>query len=137
LGQLSGIKNTSKARQAYQQFMHESAPEVAKAVDEHWAENWIKPDGSANTKGPDIHFRAEVARELFAEMSDNEKEGYHTRAAAEATAAKEAYKTALEKGPSKDPASRQRYVSLYEILLYLCADAMSDVSINSENSWAP
>ncbi|KAJ7789807.1 hypothetical protein B0H14DRAFT_2626821 [Mycena olivaceomarginata] len=113
LGQLSGIKNTSKARQAYQQFMHESASEVAKAVDERWAENWIKPDGSANTKGPNVHFRAQVACELFAEMSDDEKEGYRTRAAAEATAAKEAYKSALEKGPSKDPASQQRCINQF------------------------
>ncbi|KAJ7792187.1 hypothetical protein B0H14DRAFT_2624173 [Mycena olivaceomarginata] len=113
LGQLSSIKNTSKARQAYQQFMHESAPEVAKAVDECWAENWIKPDGSTNTKGPDVHFRAKVVRELFAEMSEDEKEGYHTRAAAEATAAKEAYKSALEKGPSKDLASRQRCINQF------------------------
>jgi hypothetical protein len=95
--------------------MRECKEELAKVVDERWKEKGINADGSANTKRPNAPFRAEVAREIFAEMTPEDREGYQRRAVEEAAAARAEYKKEMEKGPSNDPEARQRYVKCYEL----------------------
>ncbi|KAF8213234.1 hypothetical protein K438DRAFT_1750578 [Mycena galopus ATCC 62051] len=111
LSKLSGIKTPPKARQAYQQFMHEKVTEIAGIVDIRWKEKSINTDGSANTGKPKAPFRSAVAREMFKELPSSEQEAYAACAMQEAREAKEAYAKALEAGPSKSPEARQRCIN--------------------------
>ncbi|KAF8216262.1 hypothetical protein K438DRAFT_2107990 [Mycena galopus ATCC 62051] len=110
LSKLSGLKTPPKARQAYQQFMHEKVAEIAAIVDIRWKEKSINTDGSANTGKPKAPFRSAVAREMFKELPSSERDAYAKRATEEACVAKEAYTKALEAGPSKSPEARQRCI---------------------------
>ncbi|KAF8122740.1 hypothetical protein K438DRAFT_1792965 [Mycena galopus ATCC 62051] len=110
LSKLSGLKTPPKARQAYQQFMHEKVAEIAAIVDIRWKEKSINADGSANTGKPKAPFRSAVAREMFEELPSSKRDAYAKRATEEARAAKEAYTKALEAGPSKSPEARQRCI---------------------------
>jgi hypothetical protein len=110
LAKLSGVTSPPKARQAFQQFMRESAPEVAAEVNERWKEKSINPDGSVNTKLPDAPFRCAVTRNLFNALPEEEQEAIRGRAAEEAAQAKREYTKAMNDGPSKSPEARQKYV---------------------------
>ncbi|KAJ7490196.1 hypothetical protein B0H11DRAFT_2229117 [Mycena galericulata] len=74
LGKLAGLKTPPKARQAYQQFMHEHyTTQIEEEVKKRWAET---PSGGSSvpTKEPDAPFRAMIARELFAKLTDGPTE---------------------------------------------------------------
>ncbi|KAJ7018031.1 hypothetical protein C8F04DRAFT_1278439 [Mycena alexandri] len=111
LGKLSGINAPPKARQAFQQYMHESYDtEIAPAVQARFAASRDDPNGdgaAATQRGPNAPFRARVARELFAELSEEEQEALKERAKAEAAAAREEYETKRKAPPSKSPEDRQ------------------------------
>ncbi|KAJ7766820.1 hypothetical protein B0H16DRAFT_1453834 [Mycena metata] len=112
LAKLAGVTSPPKARQAFQQYMHESyEAEIAPAVRARWDASIL--DDSGNTrqaKAPDAPFRAKVARELFSELSDEEQEGLRQRAKAEAQEARETYIAAMKAGPSKSPEDRQKCI---------------------------
>ena len=106
VAKLAGIKTPPKARQAFQQFMHESyETEIALAVEVRFEAERNEIDGGAATtqRRPNAPFRAHVARELFAELPKEEQAALKERAAAEATEAK-----AMKSPPSKKPEDRQR-----------------------------
>ncbi|KAJ7862458.1 hypothetical protein B0H14DRAFT_2575347 [Mycena olivaceomarginata] len=75
MAKLSGLSAPPKARQAYQQFMHESYTEqIAPVVAERWEADRERNGGaSALTKEPKAGFRAQVAREVFAELPIDEQ----------------------------------------------------------------
>ncbi|KAJ7702595.1 hypothetical protein B0H16DRAFT_1748211 [Mycena metata] len=74
LAKLAGVTAPPKARQAFQQYMHESyEADIAPAVRARWDASLVDDSGNARqSKGPDAPFRAKVARELFSELSDEE-----------------------------------------------------------------
>ncbi|KAJ6558620.1 hypothetical protein DFH09DRAFT_1317332 [Mycena vulgaris] len=98
LGKLAGINAPPKARQAFQQYMHEAyKTEIVPAVMARFEEERTDMDGEgagATQRGPNTPFRARVARELFAELSAEEQVALKERAVAEAQAARTAYETA-------------------------------------------
>ncbi|KAJ7025018.1 hypothetical protein C8F04DRAFT_1191819 [Mycena alexandri] len=114
LGKLSGINVPPKARQAFQQYMHESYDtEIAPAVQARWAatRDNLNGDGAAATqKGPNAPFRALVACELFVELSQEEQDALKERAKEEAAAAREEYEKKRKAPPSNSPEDRQRCI---------------------------
>ncbi|KAJ7078635.1 hypothetical protein C8R43DRAFT_1143374 [Mycena crocata] len=114
LAKLAGVNSPPKARQAFQQYMHESYDtDIGPAVAARWAAKGVEDDGRALKvkKGPDAPFRAQVARELFAELSAEEQEALGARAKEEARVAREEYNNAMKQGPSKSPEERQRCIN--------------------------
>ncbi|KAJ6489345.1 hypothetical protein C8R47DRAFT_1215692 [Mycena vitilis] len=86
---LSGVKSPPKARQAYQQFMHEDYDEkVAPVVVEKWAQKCSEGSNVQTAKGPNGAFRALIARQIFGELAQSEK-------------ARSAYEAAMKATPSK------------------------------------
>ncbi|KAJ7027835.1 hypothetical protein C8F04DRAFT_1266622 [Mycena alexandri] len=111
LAKLAGINSPPKAHQAFQQFMHESyESEIAPVVQARWKAVEQKGGELSGKKGPDAPFRAKVARELFAELPDNEQEGLRQRARDAAQVARDEYVSAMKRGPSKSPEDRQRCI---------------------------
>ncbi|KAJ7043428.1 hypothetical protein C8F04DRAFT_1175261 [Mycena alexandri] len=112
LGKLAGINTPPKARQAFQQYMHESyETDIAPAVKARWEASALDDGGNARSaKSPDAPFRAKVARELFAELSDEEQAGLRQRAKDDAQRARDTYTAAMKAGPSKAPEDRQRCI---------------------------
>ncbi|KAJ7750928.1 hypothetical protein DFH07DRAFT_542124 [Mycena maculata] len=111
---LAGINSPPKARQAFQQFMHESyETEIAPVVLARWNASGIEDESGElrSKKSPNAPFRAKVARELFAELSEKEQDALRKRVRDDAKAAKDAYVTAMKKGPSKAPEDRQKCIN--------------------------
>ncbi|KAJ7607461.1 hypothetical protein DFH06DRAFT_987601, partial [Mycena polygramma] len=112
VAQLSGIQKPPKARQAYQQFMHEEydtviGPEVAAK----WAEQASQGSNLQTSKTPNGPFRSLIARQMFADLSQSERAAYGARAKEEAADAREAYETAMKAPPSKAPEERDRCIA--------------------------
>ncbi|KAJ7716213.1 hypothetical protein B0H16DRAFT_1741442 [Mycena metata] len=116
LAKLAGVNSPPKARQAFQQYMHELyETEIAPAVKARWEGSFvdldaIDPDLLKTKKGPDAPFRAKVACKLFAELAADEQEVLHQRAKAEAQKARAEYVVAMKAGPSKSPEDRQKCI---------------------------
>ncbi|KAJ7780823.1 hypothetical protein DFH07DRAFT_950048 [Mycena maculata] len=111
LAQLVGLKSPPKARQAYQQFMHEEyTTKVSAVVDKQWAAANGATGMLNTTAKPNGAFRAKVARDMFAELTVTERLAYATRAKEEGKAAREAYDKAMKAGPSKSPEARQKCI---------------------------
>ncbi|KAJ7025313.1 hypothetical protein C8F04DRAFT_1191583 [Mycena alexandri] len=111
LNQLSGLKTPPKARQAYQQFMHEVyETDVAPVVAQRWLTLSSEGSNMQTQKKPTAAFRAEVARTLFAALPEDERNGYAERAKEEALAARKKYDAALKAPPSKSPEDRQKCI---------------------------
>ncbi|CAK5277261.1 unnamed protein product [Mycena citricolor] len=97
LGKLSGLTRAPRARQPFQQFQRESwADKIAPVVAVRRAE---LPSGAPYRAG----FRAGVARELFAGLTEEEREGLKQRATAEAEMKKQEYLDGLKAEPSREP----------------------------------
>ncbi|KAJ7801666.1 hypothetical protein B0H14DRAFT_3782628 [Mycena olivaceomarginata] len=112
LAKLSGLTAPPKARQAYQQFMRESyAEKIAPVIAEEWRKLQEKDSQlSARTKEPKAGFRAQVAREVFADLPSAEKKDIAARATEEAVAAKLEYVNALKGPVSTSPEARQKCI---------------------------
>ncbi|KAK7043466.1 hypothetical protein R3P38DRAFT_2767090 [Favolaschia claudopus] len=112
MANLSGVVSPPKALQAYQQFMRESyETKIAPVVVEKWAEQ--KRDNSRlaeRSKEPKAGFRAEVAREVFAGLPDEERKAIAERAKQEAATAKAEYVDMLKAPPSQAPQARQKCI---------------------------
>ncbi|KAJ7751468.1 hypothetical protein B0H14DRAFT_3513252 [Mycena olivaceomarginata] len=113
LAQLSGVTSPpGKARQSYQQFMHERYEEdVAPAVMARWA---LEKDeraaaGEAN-KTPKADFRAAVARDIFAALPTETQKEFGAKAKKSAEEARTAYKKRLTDPPSQAPGDRQKCI---------------------------
>ncbi|KAJ6468697.1 hypothetical protein C8R47DRAFT_1078276 [Mycena vitilis] len=113
LAKLSGLSSPPKARQAFQQFMHESyAEKIAPVVLEKWtADREASGPASERTKEPKAGFRAQVAREVFSALPLEEQKALGERAKAEAKEAKDTYLKSLRDPPSQTPEARQRCIS--------------------------
>ncbi|KAJ7507413.1 hypothetical protein B0H11DRAFT_2218261 [Mycena galericulata] len=111
LAHLSGHKKPPKARQAYQQFMHEEFEEkIAPEVKKKWAKKSAAGSNVQTQKEPTAAFRAEVAREMFAQLPSEVQSKYAERAKSEAAERREAYVRALKGEPSKSPEDRQKCI---------------------------
>ncbi|KAJ7670630.1 hypothetical protein DFH06DRAFT_1124945 [Mycena polygramma] len=111
VAQLAGIKAPPKARQAYQQFMHEAYDEkIAPLVDELWKKEASEGSNIQTAKDPGGPFRAKVARDVFAKLPQAERDGYAARAKQEAADAKEKYETAMKAPPSKAAEDRDKCI---------------------------
>jgi hypothetical protein len=112
LAKLSGLSAPPKARQGFQQFMREKYDDsIAPAVAAKWEEERNKASTiTERTKEPKAGFRAQVARDLFAELPVDEQKVFGDRAKKEAQEAKAAYVTSLNAPPSATPEARQRFV---------------------------
>ncbi|KAJ7817887.1 hypothetical protein B0H13DRAFT_1922609 [Mycena leptocephala] len=77
------------------------------------AERWEEERGRRQecTKEPKAGFRAQVARDVFAELSSQEQKEIGARAKAEATEAKATYLKMLNDGPSQTPEDRQKCIT--------------------------
>ncbi|KAJ7164588.1 hypothetical protein C8R43DRAFT_946404 [Mycena crocata] len=107
LAKLAGVNVPPKARQAYQQFMRKVyTEEIEPVIGERWAATAAAGSSVAVEKEPKAPFRAKVARELFAELPEEKRAEYATRAKEEAQRARAAYKKALKDPPSKSPQAR-------------------------------
>ncbi|CAK5281856.1 unnamed protein product [Mycena citricolor] len=97
LGKLSGLARAPRARQPFQQFQRESWREkIAPIIAIRRAE---LPPGAPYRAG----FRAGVARELFAGLSEEDKQGLRQRATEEADVKKREYLEGLKAEPSREP----------------------------------
>lgn len=109
LAQLSGIPPAPvRARQGWQQLMHEKYPDViAPAVEAAW-DLWVK-DGLKPNDKKNAAFRAEVARDVFKKLPKVEQNVFQTNAQQDKQAAVAAYKLALEesRAGSCKPEKRQ------------------------------
>ncbi|KAJ7604804.1 hypothetical protein DFH06DRAFT_1020601, partial [Mycena polygramma] len=111
LAKLSGLTAPPKARQGFQQYMHESYDaDISSLVAERWAKASINPDGSANTKSPDAPFRCAIARELFKTLPEEQQQAIRDRAVEEAKERKRLYAKGMKDGPSKSPEARQKCI---------------------------
>ncbi|KAJ7301534.1 hypothetical protein DFH08DRAFT_978695, partial [Mycena albidolilacea] len=92
LAKLSGLSAPLKARQAFQQFMREKYDDsIAPVVAAQWEEERNKASAiTERTKEPKAGFRAQVARDLFAELPADEQKMFGDRAKKEAQEAKAA-----------------------------------------------
>lgn len=106
LARLSGITAPPKARQAYQQFMHESYRlKVAPVVQQRWADLMkTNPHASKHHK---VNFTAQVAKEIFDGLPQDERRVITSRAKTAAFEARVAYKHALMQAPAQTPQARQ------------------------------
>ncbi|KAK6996595.1 hypothetical protein R3P38DRAFT_2477505, partial [Favolaschia claudopus] len=113
LAKLAGITSPPKARQAFQQYMHESYDaEIKPVVEARWRSSALEEDGVTlrTSKGPDAPFRAQVARELFKELSNEEQKALGDRAKKVAKQEREEYMAKMKGPVSKDPEDRQRCI---------------------------
>ncbi|KAJ7435121.1 hypothetical protein B0H11DRAFT_2295729 [Mycena galericulata] len=113
LAKLTGTKIPTKARQTYQQFMHESyETKIAPRVAERWEEERANDPASNvdRSKKPKGGFRALVAREVFGELPKAEQKALAARAKKEAQDEKAAYLALLKGPPSKAPEDRQKCI---------------------------
>ncbi|KAJ7614713.1 hypothetical protein DFH06DRAFT_1146232 [Mycena polygramma] len=111
LAKLSGVSVPPKARQAYQQFMHEEYEEkVAPVVIDRWAST--APSGSSvqTAKGPDGPFRAKIAREVFGALSESERQEYGRRAKDAAAQARAEFEKIMNEPPSQRPEDKQKCI---------------------------
>ncbi|KAJ7457582.1 hypothetical protein B0H11DRAFT_1738353, partial [Mycena galericulata] len=115
LAQLAGVKALPKARQAYQQYMHESYTTViAPVVEARWAALSTDKSGAANPqKRPNAPFRAKIAAELFRALPVKEQKALGQRAVDNAKALKSAYEAAMKAGASKKPEDRQKCIDAF------------------------
>lgn len=120
VAKLSGIHQPPKARQAYQQLMHEDyAAKVDPVVTEKWSAE-LKAKGPNLLALPNAAFRAKVARDVFKDLLPAEQVRYAQRARAHAQQAKDAYENEMKKLPSLEPESIQKYVQVCKTF-NLCA----------------
>ncbi|KAK7023738.1 hypothetical protein R3P38DRAFT_2531182, partial [Favolaschia claudopus] len=113
LSKLAGVTVPPKARQGYQQYMHEAyESEIKPVVEARWKASNVEEDGVTlkTAKGPRAPFRAEVARELFKELSEDQQDDIRARAKAEALAERTEYLKRMKSMPSKSPEDRQRCI---------------------------
>ncbi|KAK7016887.1 hypothetical protein R3P38DRAFT_3202181 [Favolaschia claudopus] len=111
LSKLAGIKSPPKARQGFQQYMHESyEAEIKPVVDAKWKSRLVEDDGTSlrTAKAPNAPFRAQVARELFRELPEDEQNALVLRAKEEAAEERREYAELMKGPPSRAPKDRQR-----------------------------
>lgn len=107
LTKLSGVEPPKKkARQGFQQYMHERRDILQPLFDEAWEKK--KAAGLTSKDRNDATFRADIARGEFNKLSAGEKKMYQANAQAEKAQDAERYKAALKAAMAKTPANRFR-----------------------------
>ncbi|KAJ7169146.1 hypothetical protein C8R43DRAFT_1121035 [Mycena crocata] len=110
MAKLSNMHAPPKARQAYQQFMHEQWSQLIPVIAERWKATVSAGSNVQTAKDANGPFRAQVARDVFAALPEEERASYGERARAEAATAREAYQKAMTMPPSKSPESRHECI---------------------------
>ncbi|KAJ7142161.1 hypothetical protein C8R46DRAFT_920318 [Mycena filopes] len=111
MNKLTGLKTPPKARQAYQQYMHELyESDIAPVVEARWLSQESAGSNVQTKSNPTAAFRAEVARELFTALPEDERNGFAERAKEQAKTARAEFEAAMKAPPSKSPEVRQRCI---------------------------
>ncbi|KAJ7731416.1 hypothetical protein B0H16DRAFT_1223290, partial [Mycena metata] len=109
LSQLSGLKSPPKARQAYQPYMHEHyESDITSMVAERWLSQQSAGGNVQTSSKPTATFRAEVTRELFAALPENERARFGERAKVAAATARGKYDATMKAPLSRAPEVRQK-----------------------------
>ncbi|KAJ7713595.1 hypothetical protein B0H14DRAFT_2644752 [Mycena olivaceomarginata] len=110
LAQLCGLTSPGKARQAFQQYMHEMYDtEIAPAVTQKWADGESARAAAGQAKKPlKAGFALRSHARCLQALSKTDQEAFGARAKQEAKERREAYELALKNGPSQKPEDRQR-----------------------------
>ncbi|KAJ7061108.1 hypothetical protein C8F01DRAFT_1252747 [Mycena amicta] len=130
--ELAGMKPPSRATPGLQQFMHEEYESVIEPkVRRRWQVAPAKDKRDKHGKKvvqPTLEFGTSVARDLWKEMSEEEKQPYRDHAAADAKLAKEAFAEAKRDWPRTDPASRQLAINNVEFILKRIMTKISEMT---------
>ncbi|KAK6967168.1 hypothetical protein R3P38DRAFT_3244642 [Favolaschia claudopus] len=113
LSKLAGIKSPPKARQGFQQYMVESyESEIKPVVEARWKAQLVEADGTSlkTGKGPNAPFRAQVAREMFKALSEEEQDALVLRAKSEAAEERTDYLEKMKGPVSREPKDRQECI---------------------------
>lgn len=105
LAKLSGIEPPrKKARQGFQQYMHECIDQLQPKFDAAWE---VKKAAGLQAKDRnDASFRASIARQEFNKLSADERKQYEANAQAEKVKDAARYKAAFADAMTKTPANR-------------------------------
>ncbi|KAJ7878393.1 hypothetical protein B0H14DRAFT_3435666 [Mycena olivaceomarginata] len=107
---LSGLQAPPKARQAYQQFMHESYEQLcAPVIEKKWAEK-IRTNPALRNKKPKVGFSATIARQIFEKLPEEERKKITDRAKAASGEAKAVYAEGLRQAPATTPQARHALI---------------------------
>ncbi len=102
---LNGVARPAKARQAMQQFQVENREACQTAI----AARWKAAVTSGTKRGRQKpSFRQKVVRDMFAKLTNEEREAYTGRAKSEAEAAKAEFLRVVKAPPSQDPVNRAK-----------------------------
>lgn len=101
---ISGVSRPMKRRQPAQQYQVENRDVVAAEIKRQFQFGLI----SGSTDKLDGAFRQKVVRGMFDKLSDEEKDGYATRAKAEADEEKQMWDEAINGPSTKDPETRAK-----------------------------
>ncbi|KAJ7635974.1 hypothetical protein DFH06DRAFT_1336124 [Mycena polygramma] len=108
LAKLASVTAPPKARQAFQQYMHEAyATDIAPVVAQRWAGQQEEGSNVQTQKSPTGAFCAAIARECFAALPQSVREDYAKRAKQVAIDARAKYDEEFNKVPSRTPEARQ------------------------------
>ncbi|KAJ7059927.1 hypothetical protein C8F01DRAFT_1254018 [Mycena amicta] len=111
LAMATNLHPPHKARQGYQQYMHEAyAVSIDPTVQREWSANGDAANGEAPTTSPSPAFRAKIARRLFHELEPDIQQAYRDRAKAESAAKRTEYQAMLRAWPGKTPQDRQNAI---------------------------
>ncbi|KAJ7818906.1 hypothetical protein B0H14DRAFT_3473476 [Mycena olivaceomarginata] len=73
VAKLSGLQAPPKARQAYQQFMHESYEQLCAPVIEKKRAEKVRTNPALRNKKPKVGFSATIARQIFEKLPEEER----------------------------------------------------------------
>ncbi|KAJ8469907.1 hypothetical protein ONZ45_g16732 [Pleurotus djamor] len=99
---LTGLSAPPKARQAFQEYQHTQVEFLRGKYKEEW-DRLMREGKVAVDEKQTGAFRAQVAREEFAKLSDEERSTYASQATEAARLAREEYFAKVKDLPSKDP----------------------------------
>lgn len=110
LAKLSGVEPPKKkARQGWQQYMHECRATLQPLIDIAWEQK--KAAGPLkSTDRNDATFRAEVVRQEYNKLSASDKKKYQANAQADKIKDAARYKAELAAATAKTPENRLRFV---------------------------
>jgi hypothetical protein len=105
--------------------------DIGPVVAERWAAQAAAGSNVQTAKEPTGAFRAEIARELFAKLPEDQRDGYQQRAKQEAGDARKTYEGQMKNPPSRSPEDRQKYVDWIikikpALNVYRCIDSVGN-----------
>ncbi|KAJ7060050.1 hypothetical protein C8F01DRAFT_1254165 [Mycena amicta] len=127
LTELAGIAPVKKARQGFQQYMHESyATEIATVVNSRWESEPDKPATVSRAAPP--WYRAKIARELFNALPDGQQKELKARAKTAAVQGRESYAQRVRESSERSPETIQRAIDGLAAAMHPLMQGISDAT---------